>query len=308
MGSGKPPIFIYLGVGTSGFLTFAWFILLVSPMKWIHVKTPLADFQVNLFSVYMKKGILADIGCATGLLPQACDKLTSMLDQSWWISDAKDQFCQVKFACEDWNNLWIATWITAMFGFAGVIAFGIGAVSMAYYTMQHATETGRRTTMISLSIAPGCFAFGMLWFALMSNSWGTSPEFVALNAMQTPHASYSSGFIFGWFFTILSVVPIVLMAIFGKADQFEKKRGEDPNDLDGLYPGAYDAYGQNAYGQQQQWPPQQGGMMQPNGRQMEMGQMQMNQWPPQSGGFGGQVQVQAYAVQAPAPGFGGAAW
>lgn len=316
---GGPKLFVILGVGLSCFCSFFWFVLLVCPANWLYVKTAAFDFEVNLFSVFIDKGTVAwaatTVACAfdTGV----CEWLTAQTGKSEWISEAKHTFCSFRFACDDWNNVWAACWVMVMCGFLGVISFGVGGVSMAYYAMMHATEIGRKTTHVFLWLAPSSVVTGLLFFMMMTMNWGEAAEFRLLNASFTTHASYGQGFICACVLSILSFLPIFLMAIFSKANPLEKRHGEDADDLGELY-GGYP----NSQGMQQGWPNQQmqghhgsqmgghhgsmqsqqqpwGGQLQANGRQVEM---QMQNWPqqgaPASGGYG----------QRPAPGFGGAAW
>merc|ERR1712087_903385 len=105
--------------------------------------------------------------------------------------------------------------ITMVLGLFAVIAFLTGGISLAYYTFVHATETGRTTTNVFVILAPIACALAVGGFALLTMSWGTNSKLKYLNpgGMSTPKSQYGHGFIFACFFTLLSVVPTLVMAL-----------------------------------------------------------------------------------------------
>lgn len=230
-------------VGISGMIAFLWLLFITLPINWIRCENLAFTLQITMYVVYLdKSGLWSAVeGAFTG----GSEKL---LDEPFWIGEAKDKFCSVRTFtsmlgsdwCDQWEKLYYATWSMVILGYLAALLFAIGAGCMYYYAFSHATETGRIWTKSCLTIAPFVATVGILMFSLFTMSFGNGWNLLGASVGATNR--WAHGFYLCLVLGILSWIPLYVMMLFAKVDPFEKERGVDYNDEDGVEVGAPPQY------------------------------------------------------------------
>lgn len=240
----------------AGTLAVLWTLNLIMPWTWISAQNAMFVIHMNLWTVEFNHG---PGSFGVSLLSKAVgakkfgDALDGIMDNKIWMMEVTERFCAVGFNslfhwCDEWTMLTFTSYVSMFMGVLTVIFLLMGIGFIYHYDFNHPTETGRKWMNASFILAPFVSVIGLTQYTLCTFSFGKydyNPAMTPLVQMVDYYGMYGIGYMFSWFLTLLSFIPMYLVS-FHRTAANEKKKDDEEGD-NGL--GTQDAaYATQTYG------------------------------------------------------------